>query len=126
MNRELVERATHPKVLEAITSKLGEAWKEHGINTAGGYIADVQTAQSHLIRRDRSFFTGNQDVCFPGNTERVRTRLGDDRIEIAFDPNRAAPLAANALGIWGCPPGGCPRQMASRRRWDRQRMKMGL
>ena len=101
MNRELVERATHPKVLEAITSELGEAWKEHGINTVGGYIADVQTAQSHLIRRDRSFFTGNQDICFPGNTERVRTRLGDDRIEIAFDPKPCSPFGSERIGHMG-------------------------
>ncbi len=101
MNRELVERATHREVLEAITAELGDAWKEHGISTAGGYIADVQTARSHLIRRDRSFFTDNQDVCFPGNSERVRTRLGDDRIEIAFDPKPFSPFGSARIGRMG-------------------------
>lgn len=101
MNRELVERATHREVLEAITTELGDAWKEHAINTAGGYIADVQTARGHLIRRDRSFFTDNRDVCFPGNTERVRTRLGDDRIEIAFDPKPFSPFGSERIGHMG-------------------------
>ena len=101
MNRELVERATHREVLEGLTAELGEAWKEHDIGTAGGYIADVQTARSHLIRRDRPFFTGNQDVCFPGNAERVRTRLGDDRIEIAFDPKPFSPFGNERIGHIG-------------------------
>ena len=101
MNRELVERATHREVLEAITDELGDAWQEHDISTAGGYIADVQTARSHLIRRDRSFFTDNQDVCFPGNAERVRTRLGDDRIEIAFDPKPFSPFGSARIGRMG-------------------------
>ena len=101
MNRELVERATHREVLEALTAELGDAWKEHDISTAGGYIADVQTARDHLIRRDRSFFTDNQDVCFPGNAERVRTRLGDDRIEIAFDPKPFSPFGRERVGHMG-------------------------
>ena len=101
MNRELVERATHREVLEAITTELGEAWKEHAINTAGGYLADVQTARSHLIRRDKSFFTDNQEVCFPNNDERVRTRLGDDRIEIVFDPKPRSPFGGERIGHMG-------------------------
>ncbi len=101
MNRELVERATHREVLEAITIELGDAWKEHGISTAGGYIADVQTARSHLIRRDKSFFTDNKDVCFPGKGERIRTRLGDDRIEIVFEPTPFSPLGGERIGHIG-------------------------
>ena len=52
MNRELVERATHPEALDAITAELGEAWKEHAISAEGGHIADVQTARGHVIKRD--------------------------------------------------------------------------
>ena len=95
MNRELVERATHPAALERITAELGDAWQEHAISTEGGYIADVQTARSHVIRRDRSFFTGNREVCFPSDDERIRTRLGDDRVEIVFDPAPGSPFDAS-------------------------------
>ena len=86
MNRELVEMATHPEVLEQITQELGDEWKEHAIGAAGGHIADVQTARGHIIRRDKSFFTDNPDVLFPSDDERIRTRLGDDRVEIDFAP----------------------------------------
>lgn len=95
MNRELVEMATHPEVLERITEELGDDWKEHAIGTAGGHIADVQTARGHLIRRDKSFFTDNRDVLFPSDDERIRTRLGDDRVEIAFQPEAASPFDAS-------------------------------
>ena len=97
MNRELVEMATHPDVLERITAELGEAWQEHAISAAGGHIADVQTAQSAIIRRDRSFFTDNRDVLFPSDDERIRTRLGDDRVEITFQPEPASPFDASRV-----------------------------
>ncbi len=92
MNRELVEMATHPEVLERITEELGEEWQEHAISTAGGHIADVQTAREHVIRRDISFFTDNRDVLFPSDDERIRTRLGDDRVEITFQPAATSPF----------------------------------
>ena len=92
MNRELVERATHPEALEAITAELGEAWENHAINTAGGHIADVQTARAHVIRREKSFLTDNQEVCFPNDDQQIRTRLGADRVDIAFDPAPVSPF----------------------------------
>ena len=95
MNRELVEMATHPDILERITEELGEAWKEHAIGTAGGHIADVQTARGHVIRRDKSFFTDNRDVLFPSDDERIRARLGDDRVEITFQPEAASAFDAS-------------------------------
>ena len=97
MNRELVEMATHPDILERITGELGEAWQEHAISTAGGHIADVQTARGHVIRRDKSFFTDNRDVLFPSDDERIRTRLGDDRVEIALEPAKASPFDASHM-----------------------------
>ena len=95
MNRELVEMATHPEVLERITTELEEEWHDHAISTAGGHIADVQTARGHVIRRDKSFFTDNRDVLFPSDDERIRTRLGDDRVEITFEPVAVSPFVAS-------------------------------
>ena len=95
MNRELVEMATHPDVLERITEELGEEWKEHSISTAGGHIADVQTARGHVIRRDKSFFTDNRDVLFPSDEDRIRTRLGEDRVEITLEPAAVSPFDAS-------------------------------
>ena len=92
MNRELVERATHPDALEAITAEMGEAWRAHANSTEGGYISDRQTALSNVVSLDKSFFEDNRDVIFGSSEERIRTRLGDDRIEIAFDPQPFSPF----------------------------------
>jgi CRISPR-associated endonuclease/helicase Cas3 len=90
MNRLLVERATHPTALADIEAR-GEEWREHGIKVRGGAIGDWQTARNAIIRRDKSFFEDNREVLFPSDDERIRTRLGDDRVEIAFDPPPASP-----------------------------------
>ena len=92
MNRELVERATHPHILESITKEMGEAWRAHANSTEGGYIGDRQTARSNVVRFDKSFFEDNQDVVFGSADERIRTRLGDDRIDLAFDPLPVSPF----------------------------------
>ena len=95
MNRELVENATHPDALEAIAEELGNDWKKHGIEIEGKAIAEVQGADSNVIRRDKSFFTDNRDVLFPSNAEeRIRTRLGDEGTEVEFDPPPASPFDA--------------------------------
>ena len=92
MNRQLVERATHPDVLESITEELGETWRAHANSTEGGYISDRQTARSNVVRRDKAFFEDNRDVVFGSAEDRIRTRLGDDRVEIAFDPPPVSPF----------------------------------
>ena len=98
MNRELVERATHPAALAAI-EEMGDDWKEHGIKVKGGAIGDWQTARNAIIRRDKSFFLDNRDVLFPSDEERIRTRLGDDRVDVTFDPTPASPFDSD-----GAPP----------------------
>ena len=94
MNRELVERATHPAVLEVIVEDLGDGWREHANRVMGGELADGLTAANAVIRRDKSFFTDNRDVLFGSDEERIRTRLGDEGIEMEFDPPPASPFDA--------------------------------
>ena len=96
MNRELVENATHPDALEAIVEELGEAWRTHALEVEGKAIAEVQGASSNVVRRDKSFYgNDNRDVLFPSNAEeRIRTRLGDEGIEVEFDTPQASPLEA--------------------------------
>ena len=77
MNRELVERATHPAVLKELTHELGDAWREDGIRVIGLASAQRSVANLHKIRRDRPF---GEDV-FPDTDEAIRTRLGEaDRL----------------------------------------------
>ena len=92
MNRKLVERATHPDALEAITNEMGEEWRAHAIAIEGEFIADNLTGASAVIARDKSFFVDNRDVLFGANEERIRTRLGDEGIEIKFDPPAQSPF----------------------------------
>ncbi len=96
MNRELVENATHPEALERIVEELGEAWKAHALDVEGKAIAEVQGASSNVVRRNKSFYgNDNRDVLFPSNAEeRIRTRLGDEGIEVEFDTPQASPFEA--------------------------------
>ena len=43
MNRELVERATHPDALAEIVRELGADWQTHAVKVEGGEIADGLT-----------------------------------------------------------------------------------
>ena len=93
MNRDLVERATHPEALEAIVCEMGDDWRVHANHVMGGGVAKGLTARSAIIRRDKSFFTDNHDVLFPpGSEENIRTRLGDEGIEVQFDPAPLSPF----------------------------------
>ena len=94
MNRELVERATHPAALDKITQELGAEWAAHANDTEGGYIADAQEARRNVLQLDKSFYENNDGVVFPSNSEeRIRTRLGDDQVEVSFAPPPASPFA---------------------------------
>ena len=92
MNRLLVESATHPDALEDIVEELGDDWKVHGNNVEGGEIAEGLTAANAIIRRNKSFFADNREVLFGSDEERIRTRLGDEGIEVEFNPPPASPF----------------------------------
>ena len=91
MNRSLVERATHPAALKAITAELVDDWRVHANKVEGGVIADVMNAASAVVRRDKTFNEGNRDVVFGDMQQQIRTRLGDEGIEIEFVPPPKTP-----------------------------------
>ena len=99
MNRELVEKATHPAALEDIVKELGDDWKAHALDIEGKAIAEVQGASSNVVQWHKSFFTDNNNgsgLLFPsGAEERIRTRLGDEGIEVELDPAPASPFDAS-------------------------------
>ena len=95
MNRRLVERATHPTALEAITAELGDDWRVHANEVEGELIADTMTASSVVMRRDKTFYGDNQDVIFGSMEERIRTRLGDEGIEVEFHSKPTSPFDAS-------------------------------
>ena len=92
MNRELVEHATHPDALDVIVQELGEDWRLHANDITGGRIGDSLTASESIIRRDKSFYEDNDKIQFPSSDENIRTRLGDEGIEMRLDPPRPSPF----------------------------------
>ena len=89
MNRELVERATHPEALDALVRSREDEWIAHAGAITGVRIGDIQTARNAIVKRDRTFL--EQEVVFASDEERIRTRLGDESIEVRFLP---APTSA--------------------------------
>ena len=90
MNRMLVERATHPQLLQALAEKLGQEWVEHSKQIDSLTLADGLTARNAIIRRDCSFL--ESEVRFRSIEEHIRTRLGDEGITVKFDPPPVSPF----------------------------------
>ena len=110
MNRELVERATHPDALEAITEEMGDDWRIHATQMTGATLAENLTARSVLIHYDKSFFgEDNQDVLFGSEEERIRTRLGDEGVEVELDPSAPSPFGAEPIAQLSIPHHLAPR-----------------
>ena len=101
MNRELVERATNPEALAALVRSKGDGWIEHAGEITGARIGDIQTARNAIVRRDKTFL--EREVAFASDEERIRTRLGDESIEVRFSPAPASPfehsLAIESIAI---------------------------
>lgn len=98
MNRELVERTTHPDALKAITDELDDAWQIHATQMTGETLAKNLTAKSALVHYDKSFFgEDNREVVFGSDEERIRTRLGDEGIEVELDPPAPSPFGGEAI-----------------------------
>ncbi|MGY0196696.1 CRISPR-associated helicase Cas3' [Leptothrix sp. BB-4] len=71
-NRELVERATHPEALDAISAELGAAWQAFGQEVDGRTGAHASLARLQALPYDRPY----ADLMFPDAEEALATRLG--------------------------------------------------
>ena len=110
MNRELVERTTHPDALKAIADELGDAWQDHEKQMTGEGLAKKLTAQYALIRYDKSFFgEDNREVIFGSDEERIRTRLGDEGVEVELDPSAPSPFGGEPIARLTIPHHLAPR-----------------
>ncbi|SAK77512.1 CRISPR-associated endonuclease/helicase Cas3 [Caballeronia catudaia] len=94
-NRALVERATHPECLDAIADELGAAWKHLARQLDGGKSAERVVARLHALNYDASF----EALAFPGDEERVATRLGAADRLIRFDPPMRGPFGFDVREI---------------------------
>ena len=95
MNRQLVEGATHPHSLSEIVKEKGEAWMNHANEMTVSRIAADQLGSYGVIRRDETFYAGNSRVLFPSSEEHIRTRLGDDSVDIHLKPTASSPFDAS-------------------------------
>ena len=91
MNRMLVERATHPQVLDELAETLGECWLSHERRVFGLGAAKAGVARNHVLTREEPF---DEDLAFPDIDERVRTRLGEDGPRIVLPDPVSGPFGA--------------------------------
>ena len=97
MNRRLVETATHPAALAEIVEELGDGWRDHGNSVTGVELAHGLTARAAIVARDKSFYLDNRHVRFGSLEERIRTRLGDEGIDIELNPRQTSPFRAGGI-----------------------------
>lgn len=82
-NRELVELATHPKILRSLVTNLGGDWKQHQEHIAGQKFADKQLP--NLVGIDFSEPFGKTG--FAEELQNVKTRLGRNDYQV-FLPHK--------------------------------------
>ncbi len=116
MNRELVERATHPAAMCDIAREMGDEWIVHANKVKAEGFANSTEGQHAIIKRDRTFL--DENIAFPGKEVQIRTRLGDDRIDVTLDPPQPSPFDSSqtidtlALRMDWLPPGKEPESVA--------------
>lgn len=89
MNRQLVERATHPEVEDGLAKKLGDRWIESEQEEVGRRAQEKQVARLNALDRSQSF---DGDLDFPEADEKVRTRLGEDACRIRLPESVVGPF----------------------------------
>ena len=100
MNRELVEKATHPEALEGITESfegdVRKVWNDHANKTQGANSAEWKQALDDTLKFNAPFYPQDEyteeTVVFADDGREIRTRLGDNRVEIVFDPQPPSPF----------------------------------
>ena len=54
------------------------------------HLGDVQTAKNAVVKRDRTFL--DRDIAFSSDERWIRTRLGDEGVEIVFATPQRSPF----------------------------------
>lgn len=92
-NRELVERATHPEILEQIAKAGGAAWMQHGMAIDGETLAGRTQANLNTLPFDRPFVDEmGSPLQFLDQDQKVATRLGATDYLLTFDPPQPGPF----------------------------------
>jgi CRISPR-associated endonuclease/helicase Cas3 len=93
-NRELVERATHPEVLETLAQELGAKWETHAQDIEGVTIAEMRMAHSNSLQFSEKFIdeAGNK-LKFSDDAQFISSRLGAADYILEFVPPLPGPFA---------------------------------
>ena len=92
MNRKLVEQATHPLALDALTGELERRdprWRRARQDNDGQKAADAYIAQGARLPWDCGF--DNDALGFPAD-ERIGTRLGTDDVQVSLPDGTHGPF----------------------------------
>jgi CRISPR-associated endonuclease/helicase Cas3 len=99
MNRELVERATHPEALHALTEELvasNPKWRSAEVNVWGGRFAMSQQAKDALLQTHLSF--SDPAVLFKSDQD-IGTRLGVRDLAVRFAQPVRGPFGGDVQHI---------------------------
>ena len=95
MNRELVEGATHRDRAAAVIEEMGDAWKHYDCWIGGAQAAQEQIARMSALDRSVRF----EELQFPGEDERIMTRLGAEGAVIQLSPEPEGPFGVRVSRI---------------------------
>lgn len=98
MNRLLVEGATHPEPIAALSAEKGKPWAAYEDEVYGRNVSDAQEGRNMRLPVDEPF----HDLRFPDDDERIRTRLGSEGARIALAPGTIGPFGL-AISSLTCP-----------------------
>lgn len=94
-NRQMVEGALHPDVLEKIAEESGSDWINHANRHAGAVFAEGQSAAQVALDLSQRF----TDLLFPDDMTAVTTRLGARDLLIDLDPPLRGPFGQDVRRI---------------------------
>ncbi|MTJ82939.1 MAG: CRISPR-associated helicase Cas3' [Telmatospirillum sp.] len=95
MNRLLVESATHETPIDALHQDLGAAWKKNRSDVIGRDVADAGGGRAIVLPVQ----TPLASLRFPGDGERIRTRLGAEGARIDFAQPVVGPFGTAISGV---------------------------
>lgn len=104
-NRALVERATHPEVLQCTAQELGPNWLKHGQDVDGETHAEKVQANLSVLPFGQHFVETDDMGCeletlrFAGQEQHISSRLGAADHLLTFNPAVAGPFKQNISAL---------------------------